>query len=641
MPGDHGDHAAPPVRHQRLAHRPALDGLRGLAVAAVVVYHLRPGLLPGGFVGVDIFFVLSGFLITSLLLAEAAAEGSVHLRRFVVRRVRRLAPALLLVIAAMAVYGAAWANPFELRRLRVHGVWALLSLANWRFIADGVTYTDVVVGASPLRHVWSLSIEEQFYVVLPLAVLLAARLAGRHVRAAVLGGALALTATSAVTAAVLNVRGSSIARTYFGTDTRAQALLVGVALGAWLSGRPVASHRRRVAGAGALVGAVGLSVFAFTVHEQTSLLPRGGFLFAAVAAALVIAGAEHLAPLATLLTSRPLVALGLISYGVYLWHWPIIVVVDARRTGLRAGSPGLVVLQLALTLLCALASYWLVERPIRAGVLGRTLGRAAVGVWPVATAAVVMALVIATAPPDTGSASTPSTDTLTTLPSTDPTPGSNDTSVPGGGPHLVMLGDSVAHSLAGGQVLDFPDVAEWQPEQATIDDMVSVAKPGCSFLAGEVSYDGGATSADTTKFCGDWRADVAAAMDRERPAHLVLLLVIDLGDRVVDGRVVRFGSPEFQVLLDHLLDELDALAADHGGDLVLLAPAPRAPEFTDTMIGERAPELLRMLTDYGERRGVTVISLADAPTTDRFDGTHYAWNEAREVLTWVAAQLPS
>ncbi len=633
-----GSHSHPDPR--TLAHRPMLDGLRGVAVALVVVYHFRPSLLGGGFIGVDVFFVLSGFLIGSLLLSEAEHNGRINLRRFVVRRVRRLAPAMLLLVSAMALYAVTWANAFEVHRLRTHGLWALLSLANWKFIAEGVTYTDVIAGASPLRHVWSLSIEEQFYVALPLGIWILARLATVHLRRTALLVAVLLATISAAWAAFLSLHGSSVSRTYFGTDTRAQALLIGVALGAALVGRPVSTEFRRLAGLGALIGAAVLLAMAVVADERSTMMARGGFLVVALATALLIAGAEHAPGLRHVLSLRGLLGLGAISYGVYLWHWPILVIFDSSRTGLASGSVALFATRLALTFAAALFSYWLVERPIRHGVLRRRLGRAgALMSWAVATASVVVVLIVATAPPsvsgDRGAETVPAASTAVA-----PSDTSSGTSLPTRQPvHLVMFGDSVAHSLAGGEVLAFPNVAPWKPEQATVPDMVSVARPGCSFLAGLVTVDG-VDGGDLSSFCGDWRRDLADAIDRTHATLVACLLVNDMSDRLVDGALIRFGSPESTTMLDALFDEIRSVATEHGAELVLLAPAPRAAEFAPDE-GDRTGLMLAEMQRYGTAHDLQVVSLADAPTTERFDGAHYAFQQARQVMLWLVEQLRS
>ncbi len=635
-----------------IVHRPVLDGLRGVAVAMVVVYHLRPGALPGGFIGVDVFFVLSGYLITSLLLIEADQTGRIDLRRFVGRRARRLVPAMLMLVATMALYGATWANPFELQRLRAHGVATVLSFANWRFVAEGVTYTDVVAGASPLRHVWSLSIEEQFYLVLPVVLFLAASIAGVRLRRTVLWGALICAAASAAWSAWLSAHDADLGRTYFGTDTRAHALLLGVALGALQLGRPAAQARRRPAAALAIAGLATLAVLAWAADERSAFMPRVGFLVAAVASAAVIAGVEHVGPARRLLSTRPLVGLGLISYGVYLWHWPVVVILDSARTGLAPGSVGLFALQLAVTLGVAMSSYFLLERPIRSGALQRRLGSGpAMWAWPAATAIAVVALVVATvavptsaapaatmaAPATTpdapmSTAGAPATTTATSSIATLVT-----TTTPAAAVRMVVFGDSVAHSLAGGEMLAFPDFTPWTPDQAVVSGLLSLARPGCSFLPGEVAVEDGARGADLGAFCGDWRADLDAGLSSHHATHLVVLLSNDMYDRYVDGRFVRFGSAEHVALLGAFLDELAATASAHGARLVLLAPAPRMGEFA--IAEDHAAAMLEVLRGYTSNHDVDLLSLSDAPSTERYDGTHYGWEQARTVLTWVAAQV--
>jgi peptidoglycan/LPS O-acetylase OafA/YrhL len=340
--------AAVDVAGPRIPHLRPLDGLRGVAVLAVVIFHFSPDVAPGGFLGVDVFFVLSGFLITSLLVTEHARTRHIHLRAFWVRRARRLFPALLLVLLAVGLYALLKADSFEVRSLRDDGLSALFYVANWRFIASGQSYIDqfLGLGPSPLRHTWSLAIEEQYYLVWPLVVGgLGVWVTRRRARGSMLAlrpvivvGCVVLAVASSVLMAVLHEPGADPSRVYYGTDTRAHLLLLGSALGAASAGLvAVAGVRlRQVVVVAGCIGAVGLGVLFATVDAQDTWLYRGGyFVFAVLIMVMIVAaGQPGRNPLAWVLGTRPLVGLGLISYGVYLWHWPIAVWVTGARTGL-------------------------------------------------------------------------------------------------------------------------------------------------------------------------------------------------------------------------------------------------------------------------------------------------------------------
>ncbi|HET9730382.1 MAG TPA: acyltransferase, partial [Acidimicrobiia bacterium] len=203
----------------------SLDGLRAVAVIAVVAYHLWPHALPSGFLGVDMFMVLSGFLITGLLLREHRATGTIRLGAFWGRRFRRLIPALMLMLAAVALFVYAFGPDTMARPVRVQGIAALLYVANWKLVLDGVSYGGQLAAHSPLVHLWSLGIEEQFYLLWPLVCFVLLRTQrGRQVAPFV---AVAGAAASAVLMAVLYQRGTDTARLYYGTDTRAHAFLLG------------------------------------------------------------------------------------------------------------------------------------------------------------------------------------------------------------------------------------------------------------------------------------------------------------------------------------------------------------------------------------------------------------------------------
>jgi peptidoglycan/LPS O-acetylase OafA/YrhL len=382
----------------RLRHQPALDGLRGAAVAGVLLFH--GGHLTGGFLGVDAFFVLSGFLITSLLLVESGATGRIALGAFWGRRARRLLPALALVLLAVALYAWLLARPDELATIRGDALATIGYFANWRAIASSRDYWALFRAPSPLDHTWSLAIEEQFYLGWPLVIAFVTRRCRPGTgarRVLVLSVVLAL-ASLAFMLTIFTPANPS--RVYFGTDTRAASILVGAALAALLALRgPVRNRNARVVLEGAALASVGLLAFAW-VHASGSsdVLYRGGLFVCAVATATVIAASvdPRRGPVARMLSFRPLCLLGLISYEVYLWHWPIYVVLDPVRMHID-GWP-LLAVRVAVTLAVAIASYRFVEQPIRHGRFRTREGRRALALFaPASAIVVVVAVVLATA----------------------------------------------------------------------------------------------------------------------------------------------------------------------------------------------------------------------------------------------------
>jgi peptidoglycan/LPS O-acetylase OafA/YrhL len=311
--------------------RPALDGLRALAVTAVVVYHLDDQLLPGGFVGVDLFFVLSGFLITALLVRERSGSGSISLRSFWQRRVRRLWPVAWTVLALVALAGLSGVWGADRQRLLPAETFAsLANVANWWQIAHG-GYVEQFVAPSPLRHFWSLAVEEQFYLVWP--VLLAGLLASAVRRGRTLVWA-ALVALSAGSIALAWVETPD--RAYLGTDTRAVALFVGAGLAYAYRGHhlrgPTATASRRAVALWALAGAAVIGWVLFNATPQSEVLHHGGFAVIALAGAGLVASALTNAPVQRVLRWSALVWLGRRSYAVYLLHWPLIVALGPERS---------------------------------------------------------------------------------------------------------------------------------------------------------------------------------------------------------------------------------------------------------------------------------------------------------------------
>ena len=389
-------------------HLPALNGLRALAVLGVMAYHLQLGWALGGYLGVDLFFVLSGFLITSLLLEEWTRSGALNLTDFWARRAKRLLPALFLVLVALGLYlvlNAQFAGPganglVDLSGLRGDALATLFYVGNWHAIFAGQSYFAQFSAPSPLQHTWSLAIEEQFYLVWPPVLLLLLRLSRQAWRRVGVVVAFAATLASAGLMALLFHQGSDPTRVYFGTDTRLFDLMAGVTVAFLAAARPQPGRAaRRVFHVAGPVAAAALGVFWVTAGTTAGLptdwMFRGGFLLCAALAAVVVADARLFdqGPFARLLSIPPLHFLGTISYGIYLWHWPIFVYLNATRTGLATAPLDLI--RVAATLVVATASYYLVERPIR-----RRKFRGAVRLWlaPVAGVATAVVLVVATVP---------------------------------------------------------------------------------------------------------------------------------------------------------------------------------------------------------------------------------------------------
>jgi peptidoglycan/LPS O-acetylase OafA/YrhL len=363
----------------------ALDGVRAVAVALVLADHGGIPGMAGGFLGVDVFFVLSGFLITSLLLDELGRSGRIDLANFWIRRARRLLPALVLMVLTVAI-GRQFFSPEAIVGLRDDAVAAFFWVANWMFVADKTGYFAQGAPPSPLQHAWSLGVEEQYYIVWPLllvavAVVLAARARRQHKRATLGGVRLTvfllatLGALGSAAAAILLASDATRDRVYFGTDTRAQALLVGAAASALLVGDWESLNRgwslirsrwgRWVARGFPVVGLVLLGVAVHYATGSAREFRSGLLIVVAVAAVLVIApvALDQRGPVAAVLAWGPLAWLGSISYGVYLWHWPVFLVLNGQRTGWHGLS--LFAVRCAATLAVSVVSWWVIEQPVR------------------------------------------------------------------------------------------------------------------------------------------------------------------------------------------------------------------------------------------------------------------------------------
>jgi peptidoglycan/LPS O-acetylase OafA/YrhL len=375
-------------------YQPALDGLRALSVLAVIAYHNGYVWAVGGFLGVDAFFVLSGYLITTLLVLEYRRADAIGLVAFWGRRVRRLAPALLLVLIFVALYGLVAVRPFEIDKLRYDSLASLFYVANWRFIVSGQSYFDLFSTPSPLRHLWSLAIEEQFYLVWPVVVLGCLR--WRRGRTT----ALAVVATVGAAASVIAMHSlydpQDPSRAYFGTDTRVHTILVGALLALLLlRAKPLSAVAARALQLAALVTLAGVAWSWHVVNATDAGYYGVGSLLYAMAIALVIAAAvQPRSAIGRALGLGPLRSIGQISYGLYLWHWPVIVWLIPARVGF--GDSRLVAVRLVVTFVAAGLSYRFVESPIRHGRWFPRASRTSRWALPVALAVTGSILVVAT-----------------------------------------------------------------------------------------------------------------------------------------------------------------------------------------------------------------------------------------------------
>lgn len=347
---------------------PGLDGLRALAVLAVIAYHLQAPWAPGGLLGVGVFFVLSGYLITDILGAQYEKVGAINLKQFWIRRARRLLPALwmmLLVVFTAVVF----LDSTQVHAMGLDTLAAFFYISNWWYIFHHVSYFARFGPPSPLTHLWSLAVEEQFYLVWPLLLGVAFRFIRKQwliVCLTLLGAA-----ASAIAMATLYHPGMSPNRVYYGTDTRAFALLIGAALALLWPSRhfspSLPSGKRWLL---EIVGTVGLLTFAVMVvhsNQYQTYLYRWGMLMLAVATAGTVAALAHPATrLSRILGSKPLRWIGVRSYGIYLWHYPIIIL------GAGAFPKGMVLwqrdmIEVFASLSIAAVSWRYLEEPIRQG----------------------------------------------------------------------------------------------------------------------------------------------------------------------------------------------------------------------------------------------------------------------------------
>lgn len=638
---------------------PALNGIRGVAVALVLVGHGGIPGVAGGFIGVDIFFVLSGFLITALLLDEIGRTGQLDLGSFWVRRARRLLPALLIMVLAVIAARLLF-PPDAVSDLRNDATAAFLWVANWAFVSHQTDYFSQGAPPSPLQHTWSLGVEEQYYLIWPVliaaaAVLLAmiARRRGKTptivaVRRTVLVLAVLGTVGSAAEA-ILLASDDSLNRVYFGTDTRAQALLIGAAAAALLvrdwsaimAGLPLI-HSRWVRWLAWGVPVAGVAVLAAITHVATGSATEfrnGLFIVVAVAAVAVIApvALEQNGPVAWVLSTPPLVALGVISYGVYLWHWPVFLVMTGERTDWTGYS--LFAARCVVTLVLAVGSWWLIERPVRRW---RPLH---VPQLRLAAATMATAVAIAVVVVPVGTRIDPSSPDITQAALISPVETVRVAAPSHTGPreHTVsVFGDSIGWTMM-----------RYLPPTPGVSflDRTTI---GCGLVrGGPYRYSG--QSLEQKPECDAWPERWAQRIAYDRPD--VVLMVVgrwETVDRKWNGNWAHIGQPDFDKYLQGELNHaLDILSSTGALVVVTTEPYNRHGEQTNgNLYPEDQPSrvdqwntLLRKVV--GDRKNVTVLDLNKklAPNGSytnkingvqvRIDGVHPTPNAVKWMTPWL------
>ncbi len=614
MSGRESTGGPPPA--PRLRYQPGLDGVRAFAMLAVMAYHNGFSWALGGFYGVDAFFVLSGFLITSLLVEEWRESGAVSLGRFWARRARRLLPALFVLVAGVGVVAWIWPQVLGTPSLLGDALSTLFYSANWYLIAGHASYFAAAAAPSPFLHTWSLAIEEQFYLVWPLVVLAVLVVRRRRRRVPVLGGTgrllvgppgatvrarrlerlFLLSAGGALASALWMAVLASEAHTnraYYGTDSRAQALLVGAALAAatarWGTVREAGG--RRAAAVVGLCGMIGTALVWWLIPYDSSLAFHGGFLLAALAAAAVVGGVVH-APAglpARLLGVRPLRALGRISYGVYLWYWPVLLVMSPGRLHLSVWP--LFGARVVVTVGLAAASYRWVEQPVRRGAFRRWRELVAIPAGAGMAMAAVLGAVVA--PVAWGSAGTspvsavggpgpggspPAVGRSVVARLPDAAPGGTTASspvvpptvppTPPPGPPIkvLLVGDSVAGSIGVG-------LGEVAPRYGV--QLVNEGSPGCSLAMDQqikvlwytMAPGPPCVAGNPQGLLEQWRRWV----DAYNPDVVVYLARGELFDQEVSGQWSNIGQPWFDRYLGRRFGAALSVLGSRGATVVLMS----------------------------------------------------------------------
>ncbi|MEZ5322893.1 MAG: acyltransferase family protein [Microthrixaceae bacterium] len=633
--------------------------------AAIILYHSELGLAPGAFLSVSTFFTLSGFLITSVLLSEHDRSGRISLRNFWVRRLRRLLPAALVGITLISVTARVWGDSTQLARLRIDALSALGYAANWRFIVAGDSYGATFASPSPFTHFWTLAIEEQLYVVIPLLVVLALSAGAKRSdplrRTCLLLGL--VTAGGVVWSNVLIARGATVDRLYFGTDVRYGELLAGAVLAVWWHRRCARVACRTQAGrAGELDTAemVPPDPPAWMRHAGTAALVamvaswatadlrqmwfyRGGLLaYTALTCLVIVSAVQPGGLIRRLLAWRPLVWAGTVSYGAYLLHYPILLWL--RQAGSLHPLPALA-LAVPLTFALAAVSARFIEGPIRSGrrIPVRRVPSTAVLAMG-STFALVLAVTAGIKPADRADFE----NALRWQRFLAATAAQNRSTAP----RIAVFGDSTALMTSQG-------LQEWSREHP--DEFVARggwANLGCGLVDRGTRITKGAEAPVPTD-CRDWERHWASAA-AEHPADIA---VIDVGPWEVtdqrpdpNGPLRVIGDPTLdRTLIQRLRTGIDTLRRNSRLVVVLnppdiemgridgRSPLRPFPESDPARMQRFRVLVAGVVADYDDP-AVVIVDLArwldsHDERSLRPDGVHFTDRTAVRVARWLGPTL--
>ncbi|HEX3334805.1 MAG TPA: acyltransferase family protein [Acidimicrobiales bacterium] len=584
------------ISHTRLAYLPGLDGIRAGAVVAVMLFHGGIPHVDGGFMGVDAFFVLSGFLITSLLIGEWRQTLTIKLGAFWARRARRLLPALLLMLLFVAFFASVIVPKGTYGALRLDALSTLLYVSNWHFILVNSNYFNEATASSPLLHTWSLAVEEQFYLIWPLVVLGVMRFT-KNLRALFVL-CIAAAVGSGLWMHVVYGGGSNTNRAYLGTDTRSQCLFIGCALAVGLVllaqrshedgrlakgelWRPASNNGLAACGLLGIAGAIGAVAIWVATTSTTSFPYDGGFFLIGLCVGAVIlavvAAPKSIVPRALALT--PVRYVGRISYGLYIWHWPIFIWLDHQRTGLMGYE--LFAVRVAVTFAVSVVSFHLVERPIRMGTF--------VSQWrawlvvPAGVGVVLAAVIAATTTAGTAALAG------TTVPSLPQAPSTTTTTTPGTPPvRILLFGDSVALTLGLGLGVEREqDKYGYVLSDKGILGCGVVDGPEVELLGSHDSTppacDGSAYDPSEAPNNQPWPYQWLSALAEVHPNVAVLLAGRwEVVDREYQGQWTNILHPAYAAYVKNQLERASTLVVSTGAHMVFLtAPCTDAGEQPD------------------------------------------------------------